>query len=111
MTLGNMCELEHASTSLGSPITQRLANQQRGNPMSENPMTEFTDDQLSFEVRAALGAGGGAAMEAIQRLRDRLDIVTQSNHRYEPPQCHFDDFEYNPLCFDCRTNGGSVANH
>jgi hypothetical protein len=50
--------------------------------MSENAMTELTDDQLSFEVRAAFGAGGGAAMEAIRRLRERLDIVTQSNHRY-----------------------------
>lgn len=36
----------------------------------------------SFEVRAAFGAGGGAAVEAIRRLRERLDIVTQSNHRY-----------------------------
>ena len=50
--------------------------------MSENAMTELTDDQLSFEVRAAFGAGGGAAMEAIRRLRDRLDSVTISNHRY-----------------------------
>ena len=25
--------------------------------MSENAMTELTDDQLSFEVRAAFGAG------------------------------------------------------
>ena len=50
--------------------------------MSENAMTELTDDQLGFEVRAAFGAGGGAAMEAIRRLRERLDVVTQSNHRY-----------------------------
>jgi hypothetical protein len=50
--------------------------------MSEDAIKELTDDQLTFEVRAALGAGGGAAMEAIRRLRDRLDIVTQSNHRY-----------------------------
>jgi hypothetical protein len=50
--------------------------------MSEDALRELTDDQLTFEVRAALGAGGGAAMEAIRRLRDRLDIVTQSNYRY-----------------------------
>ncbi len=50
--------------------------------MPENAMTELTDDQLNFEVRGSFGAGGGAAMEAIRRLRERLDIVTQSNHRY-----------------------------
>ena len=50
--------------------------------MSEDAIKELTDDQLTFEVRAALGAGGGAAMEAIRRLRARLDIVTQSTHRY-----------------------------
>jgi hypothetical protein len=50
--------------------------------MSDDAIRELTDDQLSFEVRAAFGAGGGAAMEAIRRLRERLDIVTQSNHRY-----------------------------
>jgi hypothetical protein len=50
--------------------------------MSEDAIRELTDDQLSFEVRAAFGAGGGAAMEAIRRLRERLDNVTQSNHRY-----------------------------
>jgi hypothetical protein len=50
--------------------------------MSGDAIRELTDDQLSFEVRAAFGAGGGAAMEAIRRLRERLDNVTQSNHRY-----------------------------
>ena len=50
--------------------------------MADDAIRELTDDQLSFEVRAAFGAGGGAAMEAIRRLRERLDIVTQSNHRY-----------------------------
>jgi hypothetical protein len=47
--------------------------------MADDAIRELTDDQLSFEVRAAFGAGGGAAMEAIRRLRERLDIVTQSN--------------------------------
>jgi hypothetical protein len=50
--------------------------------MADDAIRELTDDQLSFEVRAAFGAGGGAAMEAIRRLRERLDIVAQSNHRY-----------------------------
>ena len=50
--------------------------------MSEDAIRAVTDDQLSFEVRATFGAGGGAAMEAIRRLRERLDIVSQSNQRY-----------------------------
>ena len=50
--------------------------------MADDAIRELTDDQLSFEVRAAFGAGGGAAMEAIRRLRERLDTVAQSNHRY-----------------------------
>ncbi len=50
--------------------------------MSEDAVRQLTDDQLSFEVRATFGAGGGAAMEAIRRLRERLEAVTQSNDRY-----------------------------
>ncbi len=38
--------------------------------MSEEAMRELTDDQLNFEVRVTFGAGRGAAMQAIRRLRE-----------------------------------------
>jgi hypothetical protein len=50
--------------------------------MSENPMAELSDDQLAFEVRAAFGAGGGAAMEAIRRLSIRMDAASKISARY-----------------------------
>jgi hypothetical protein len=50
--------------------------------MSENPMAELSDDQLAFEVRAAFGAGGGAAMEAIRRLSIRMDAASKINAKY-----------------------------
>jgi hypothetical protein len=50
--------------------------------VSENKMTELTDDQLAFEVRAAFGAGGGAAMEAIRRLSIRMDAASNSHTKY-----------------------------
>jgi hypothetical protein len=50
--------------------------------MSENKMTELSDDQLAFEVRAVFGAGGGAAMEAIRRLSLGMDAISQSHLRY-----------------------------
>ena len=45
--------------------------------MSENAMTELSDDQLAFEVRAGFLAGGGAAMEAIRRLGIRIDAASK----------------------------------
>jgi hypothetical protein len=48
----------------------------------ENPIAELSDDQLAFEVRAAFGAGGGAAMEAIRRLATRMDAASHSQVKY-----------------------------
>jgi hypothetical protein len=48
----------------------------------ENPIAELSDDQLAFEVRAAFGAGGGAAMEAIRRLGARMDAANHSQVKY-----------------------------
>jgi divalent metal cation (Fe/Co/Zn/Cd) transporter len=50
--------------------------------VSENPIAELSDEQLSFEVRAAFGAGGGAAMEAIRRLSIRMDAASNSHAQY-----------------------------
>ena len=52
--------------------------QQQGIRVSQNQLTELSDDQLAFEGRAAFGAGGGAAMEAIRRLSIRLDAAKKS---------------------------------
>ena len=50
--------------------------------MPENPIAELSDEQLAFEVRAAFGAGGGAAMEAIRRLSTRMDAASNSQAKY-----------------------------
>ena len=50
--------------------------------MSENPIAELSDEQLSFEVRAAFGAGGGAAMEAIRRLSIHMDAASTRHAKY-----------------------------
>jgi hypothetical protein len=54
----------------------------RGGGTMTEALKQLTDDQLAFETHAAFGSGGGAALEAMRRLRDSLDAVSQANSTY-----------------------------
>jgi hypothetical protein len=71
---------QHPADPLRSTTVK--ARSEGAHTTSEEAMRALTDDQLNFEVRATFGAGGGATMEAIRRLRERLDTLTHSNHAY-----------------------------